>query len=100
MRRMKADHWAAANARAASGERESRTNISDPALAISTQVSEPLLNLLLRQTSVKCRLCRLGIQHPSVRRAALLLAAARDEGVDLGQESTGQRRPLLADIPR
>lgn len=42
-----------------------------------------MLNLLLRQAGVKCRLCRLGIQHPSVRRAALLLLAARDEGVDL-----------------
>jgi hypothetical protein len=101
MRRMSEDHWPGENSSTVpDGLRESRTSTDCSPSAISTHSPALPLNLLLRQTGVECRLCRLGIQNPSVRRAALLLAAARDEGVDLGRSQQGQRRPLLVDIPR
>jgi CRP-like cAMP-binding protein len=95
MRRKNADHRAAENASTMSGERESRTSTDRSSRAISTQLPWSALKLLLRQFGSDCRLGRLSIQRPSVRRSALRLAAVRDGGVDLGQQSAGPTPPAL-----
>jgi CRP-like cAMP-binding protein len=60
--RMNADHWPRENSSMApDGLRESRTSSDCPSRAISTQLPEPPLALLLRQTGAERRLCRLGI---------------------------------------
>jgi hypothetical protein len=98
MRRVNEDHRATENASTALGSRESRTSTDRPSLAISTQLPWSALKLLLRQVDSDCRLGRLSMQHPSVRRVTLC-AATRDEGVDLGRSQEGYAARSLPTFP-
>jgi hypothetical protein len=80
------------------GSRESRTKTEGPEAAISTQSAVLVLALLLRHFSADCRLCRAGIQHPSVRAGPTFLAT-RDEGVEPAGVNRAYAR-YLVDLPR
>ena len=101
MRLKNADHWADENVSSApSGSPESLTSTECFLQAISTHSPPPPLALLVRQVSVECRLCRAGIQHPSIRRIARRLAATRDEGVEPAGVNRAYAARYLVDIPR